>query len=217
MPGRTRRCEEREWRDRIQACMHGPTRAGCAQAAAKSERTGIGACARGPHGENAEPRRFIVATRHSAVHRSAAMPYTLTPAGNALAIAERQWAAAANVASVGDDTQPTIQFTGFSSCIGIAARNNDGTDVIGIHLAIYAADGTQFGVGDVATVINVLQAWDYDALTTMVIGQISAWKGEIPTALNQLIAALDNPRQFAYGDGVYGAGLNDANVLMPTF
>ncbi|ALN89032.1 hypothetical protein [Lysobacter gummosus] len=145
------------------------------------------------------------------------MPYTLTPAGNALAIAERQWAAAANVASAGDDTQPTIQFTGFSSCIGIAARNNDGTDVIGIHLAIDAADGTRFSGGDVATVINVLQAWDYDPLTTMVIGQISTWQGTIPAAFDQLIAALGNPRQFAYGDGVYGAGLNDANVLMPTF
>ncbi|MBT2750199.1 MULTISPECIES: hypothetical protein [unclassified Lysobacter] len=145
------------------------------------------------------------------------MPYTLTPAGNALAIAECQWAAAANVPSVGGDTQPTIQFTGFSSCIGIAARNNNGTDVIGIHLAIDAADGTRFGVGDVATVTSVLQGWNYDPLTVFVIGQISTWKGTIPAAFDALIAALGNPRQFAYGDGVYGAGLNDANVLVPTF
>jgi hypothetical protein len=145
------------------------------------------------------------------------MPYTLTPAGNALAIAECQWAAAANVAAQNGDTLPTIQFTGFSSCIGIAARNNNGTDVIGIHLAIDAADGTRFGVGDIPTVMNVLQTWNYDPMTLFVVGQISTWKGAIPLAFAQLITALGNPRQFPYGDGTYGAGLDQANVLMPTY
>ncbi|MGO1073504.1 hypothetical protein [Lysobacter sp. CA199] len=206
---------------RIAACAHGLACAGGMQANTQqrpsASEPGIDTCAHGPHGANAEPGRFIVATRHPAAHRNAAMPYTLTPAGNALAIAEYQWAAAATVSSDSNHIRPTVQFTGSPSCIGIAARNNNGADVIGIHLAIDAADGTRFGVGDVATVTKVLQGWNYDPLTALVIGQIPTWKGTIPTAFDQLIAALGNPRQLAYSDGVYGAGVNDINLLVPTF
>lgn len=145
------------------------------------------------------------------------MAYQIEPCTTPLAIPERRWSANANVAPVGDETQPSVQFTAFSSCIGICARNNDGTEVIGIHLSLYDRDGTLFASADVATVTTILQDWNYDIDTVIVLGQTSAWQASAPQAYQDLLAALDNPDVYPFGDGQYGAGLNDGDVLEPTY
>ncbi|SDZ22473.1 hypothetical protein SAMN04487939_12459 [Lysobacter sp. yr284] len=146
------------------------------------------------------------------------MAYQIDPCTTPLAIPERRWAANANVApTAGGDTRPTVQFTPFSSCIGICARNNTGTQVIGIHLSVRDQNGALFSSGDVATVTGILQNWNYDIDTVIVLGQTSAWEGSVPQAYQDLLAALDDPAVYSFGDGQYGAGLNDGDVLEPTY
>ncbi|RDZ26592.1 hypothetical protein [Lysobacter silvisoli] len=144
------------------------------------------------------------------------MPYTINAGANALAIAEREWAAAANVAAVNGDTQPTIQFTAFTSCIGIAARNVAATQVIGIHLSIYDGN-TIFTAADVPNVIAILTAQNYDANNVFIIGQTSAWEASVNAAYAALVAALPNAQIYTLGDGTYGAGISAGGALEPTY
>ena len=146
------------------------------------------------------------------------MTYQIDPCATPLAIPERCWAANANVAPNGDgDTQPTVQFTAFTSCIGICARDNTGAQVIGIHLSVRDQDGALFAAGDVATVTAILQNWNYDIDTVIVLGQISVWQASVPVAYQALLDALGDPPTYPFADGQYGAGLNQDNVLEPTY
>jgi len=145
------------------------------------------------------------------------MAYQIEPCTTPLEIPERRWSANANVAPVGDETQPTVQFSAFSSCIGICARNNDGTEVIGIHLSVADQDGTLFASDDVATVTAILQDWNYDIDTVIVLGQISVWEASAPAAYQALLDALGDPQTYPFANGQYGAGLNDGDVLEPTY
>lgn len=144
------------------------------------------------------------------------MPYAIEFRNTPLAIPERCWGAAGNVPVQDGDTQPTVQFTGFSSCIGVCARNEDGSEVIGIHLSVLDGEGNAFAVGDVGKVSEILRSWGYDPLTVFVIGQTAVWEATVPAAYQALLASLGQPNVYSYGDGQYGAGLNQADVLVPT-
>lgn len=145
------------------------------------------------------------------------MAYTIEFCNTPLAIPERRWGAADNVPAQGADTQPTVQFTAFSSCIGICARNENGSKVVGVHLSVLDGAGHPFAASDAATVVAILRGWGYDRLTAFVIGQTSVWQATAPAAYQALLTALGQPKVYSYGDGRYGAGLNQANVLVPTF
>lgn len=145
------------------------------------------------------------------------MPYTIEFSNTPLAIPERTWAQADNVPPVDGDTQPSVQFTAFSSCIGICARNQAGARVIGIHLSVADGEGDLFAVNDVPQVSEILQSWGYDPATVFVIGQVAVWQESIPAAYQALLTSLGQPQVYSYGDGQYGAGLNLANVLVPTY
>lgn len=143
------------------------------------------------------------------------MPYTINPTRNPLAIAERQSAQALDVPpSEEGETRPTVQFTTFTSCIGIVARNRAATSVIGVHLAIFDGD-TRFTAADVPIVIASLG--DYDPSKVIVFGQISAWQASVGPAYDALLAELPQSQQHRFGDGQYGAGINEANELEVTF
>ncbi|QWP77730.1 hypothetical protein J5226_04765 [Lysobacter sp. K5869] len=145
------------------------------------------------------------------------MPYTIEFCNTPLTIPERRWGQADNVPPLDGDTQSTVQFTAFSSCIGICARNENGARVIGIHLSVTDDQGNVFAVNDVPTVSEILQTWGYDPLTVFVIGQAQVWQESVPQAYAALLASLGQPQVYSYGDGTYGAGLNPANVLVPTY
>ena len=146
------------------------------------------------------------------------MPYTINAGAAPLAIAECEWAAAANVApTAGGDTQPTIQFTAFTSCIGIAAQNAAGTQVIGVHLAIYDAANNQFSAADVPTVVGILQGQNYNPNSVFIIGETAVWQASVQAAYNALIAALPNAQIYSLADGTYGAGISAGGALEPTY
>ncbi len=148
------------------------------------------------------------------------MPYTINAGAAPLAIAECEWAAAANVAATATgDTQPTIQFTAFTSCIGIAARNLTGTQVIGVHLALYDANSNAFTAADVPTVTAILQGQNYNPNQCFIIGETAVWQASALAAYNALIAALPNAQIYSLADGTYGAGISaaPASALEPTY
>ena len=145
------------------------------------------------------------------------MPYTIEFSNTPLAIPERAWAQAENVPPVDGDTQSTVQFTAFTSCIGICARNDAGSRVIGIHLSVADDQGNVFAVNNVPQVSEILQSWGYNPATVFVIGQVAVWQESIPQAYQALLTTLGNPQVYSYGDGQYGGGLNLASVLVPTY
>ena len=122
------------------------------------------------------------------------MPYVLNPAANAMAIGECEWG-----------TAGTIQFTKFTSCVGVLAKVVGANNVIGIHLVMVDGNGNTFSAADVALVTNVLTAQNYDNTTCMIIGQIAYWTESNNAAYTALFNALNNPATYQFGDGVYGA------------
>jgi hypothetical protein len=122
------------------------------------------------------------------------MPYVLAQAANNMAIAECEWGNAG-----------TIQFTRFTSCLGVLAKVAGANNVIGIHLVMVDGNGNTFSAADVPTVTAVLAAQGYDNTTCMIIGQIAYWTRSNGAAYTALLNALNNPQTYQFGDGVYGA------------
>jgi hypothetical protein len=89
--------------------------------------------------------------------------YTLSGAGDAMAIAEQE---------VG--TGKTIRFTTFTSCIGVIGKKGDGT-LVGIHLVRFGSHGEPFKEADIPTVKARLSG-----LTDItIIGQTDFWEQEL--------------------------------------
>ncbi|HEU0014779.1 MAG TPA: hypothetical protein VFQ45_13920 [Longimicrobium sp.] len=129
------------------------------------------------------------------------MPYTLSQAANPMAIAECEWG-----------TAGTIQFTAFTSCLGVVAKVTGQNNVIGIHLVMVDGHGNTFGTGDVARVTGVLANQHYDNTTCHVIGATGFWQHSASAAYNALIAALNHPTVYTFGDGTYGATITGGAV-----
>ncbi|WP_310620708.1 hypothetical protein [Flexibacterium corallicola] len=132
------------------------------------------------------------------------MPYTLTPAANTMAIAEREYGTAAN----------QIQFTAFTSCIGVAVRI--GNDVRGVHLTISGADGTTLFSPDI--VPDVMAVLENNYTEAFIIGQIQYWEAQengVSLAYADLVTAVSavvvggavgaNFTTYPLADGTYGA------------
>lgn len=129
------------------------------------------------------------------------MPYVLAQAANNMAIAECEWGNAG-----------TIQFTRFTSCVGVLAKVAGADNVIGIHLVMVDANGNTFGAADVPLVTQVLTAQGYDNTTCMIIGQIAYWTQSNNAAYTALVNALNNPDTFQLDDGVYGATITEGAI-----
>jgi hypothetical protein len=109
------------------------------------------------------------------------MPYTLVPA---VIIAERSY-----------EVAPTIQFTKFTSCIGVLAKVQGQPQVIGIHLALYDDDpeGHLISVEDVPQVNTVLTNMHYDPTTVRIIGMTDVWNSSVPEVYAALVTAYTTP------------------------
>lgn len=129
------------------------------------------------------------------------MPYVLTQAANVMAIDECEFG-----------TAGTIQFTKFTSCIGILAKVTGANQVIGIHLVLINTAGDQFSMADVLHVQQRLTALNYDNTTCMIIGQVAVWERSNQQAYNALVAGLNNPKIYPFGDGVYGATISGGAI-----
>jgi hypothetical protein len=89
--------------------------------------------------------------------------YTLSDASDPKAIKEKE---------VG--TGQIIQFTTFTSCIGVIGKKSDGT-LVGIHLVRVGADDKAFQKNDVPTVKARLSGLS----NITIIGQTDFWEGEL--------------------------------------
>ncbi len=120
-----------------------------------------------------------------------------------MAIAEQEYA-----------TAGTIQFTAFTSCIGIISRS--GTQITGIHLVIKSADDTLFNDAVIPVITGILGNYDQ----VWVIGRTGLWENPqngVNVAYDHLIAALTNPAIYPLADGTYGARLDAQGNLELTF
>lgn len=138
------------------------------------------------------------------------MPYTLNPAANAMAIAEREYGSAQNA----------IQFTAFTSCIGVVSMT--GNVITGVHLSISDQNGQLFTD---ATVPLVMAALGADYTDAFIIGRIAFWENPengVSQAYDKLVqqvragAQLQNFNTYPLGDGTYGADIQQGR-LSPTF
>lgn len=129
------------------------------------------------------------------------MPYHIVQAPDVLAIPEEQFGVA-----------QTIQFTKFTSCIGVLAKVKGANQVIGIHLVMVGLDGS-FNDGGVNAVMAVLNANNYDPTTAIILGQIAYWQtpsNGVSASYQQLVNQLRPVQTYQLADGYYGATV-DAN------
>jgi hypothetical protein len=116
----------------------------------------------------------------------------LNQAANVMVIEEREWG-----------TGQPIQFTKFTSCIGVLAKVAGQNQVIGIHLSILDENGNVFTAAVVPQITGVLAGQGYDNTTCQIFGMIDIWENELPAAYGALVAALNNPVQAQREDGTY--------------
>ncbi len=129
------------------------------------------------------------------------MPYVINNAPDPMAIAERQIGAAA-----------VIQFTPFTSCIGVITLSGD--TLTAVHLALTAADGGPF---DPAAAAVVLAALPDKYTSSVVIGSIAYWKNPVNGASAGYAALVDglvNPALYPLADGAYGARIEDGAIQL---
>ncbi|KZB55546.1 hypothetical protein AUP42_03200 [Thalassospira lucentensis] len=124
------------------------------------------------------------------------MPYVFSQAANPLAIAECEYASAAE-----------IRFSTFTSCIGIVGIRNG--EVFGIHLPLAVDDFVTNADIDAALVHCQGLA------QTTITGVIGAWTSSRPTVYAYLVAQLGNPAiGVDHDEGVYGARVNNGNLVL---
>lgn len=130
------------------------------------------------------------------------VPYKLTKASNPLAIAEREYASA-----------PKIQFTTFTSCIGVIAK--DGNTLTAVHLVMITAKEHTFNTSDAAKVLARLPK-KADAVT--IVGSIDMWEsgnGDVLTAgFQKLASRLENVKKDYRGDGKYSASIVNGEIVV---
>jgi hypothetical protein len=122
------------------------------------------------------------------------MSYTLNQAPDVMNIAECQYG-----------VSEVIQFTKFTSCIGVFAKVKNETKVIGIHLVMVNDASDEFTEKSVKEVVRVLNEQDYDAAKVIIIGRIDYWKTSVEVAYSALVKEIKPTKEFSFGDGVYGA------------
>ena len=129
------------------------------------------------------------------------MPYTITPAGNILAISEREVGVGA-----------TIRFTGFSSCIGVIAL--DGANLTAVHLSLRAADDTPFKL---AAANKALAALGDTYSKALIMGCVDVWE-DPATGVTQgyqfLKSNLNNFSRLNLAEGAYGATVNGTAIKL---
>jgi len=131
------------------------------------------------------------------------MPYILNNTLLPMAIAERE---------IGNADE--IQFTAFTSCIGVVVLL--GGNLTAVHLALTAADGGAFNAAAAAVVLAALPA---GYTSSIVIGSIALWENPDNGAnvgYAALIAGLVNSTLYPLADGTYGAEI-DGGVITPTY
>lgn len=134
------------------------------------------------------------------------MAYTLTQASNPMSIGEQQYGSGGS-----------IQFTKFTSCIGVIAKVKNKKEVIGIHLVMIDEDGNKFSTGDVSTVTGVLNGASYDPNQVVLIGAISYWTESNKAAYDALVKAIKPTNTYPLADGVYGATIDEDGLIELTY
>jgi precorrin-3B methylase len=129
--------------------------------------------------------------------------YHLTQTAAPLTIQEAEYAIA-----------PTVQFTQFTSCIGILSKIRGQDNLIGIHLVIHDQQDNKFNIVTAAQVRELLEIHNCDQSTTKIIGQIRVWRDSNEKAFERLVDLLDVPeeRQYPLDDGSYGGTIEDGEI-----
>jgi len=130
--------------------------------------------------------------------------YRLSRAGNILTIAEREY-------GIGNE----IKFTTFTSCLGVMSKVRTEGNIIGVHLGLLSSDSA-ITPQDVGQVKWLLDRYNYDTTSTVIIGAISVWERSAPDVLRRLFKDLglhrNHPRVHAMGDYTWGGRITGNEV-----
>lgn len=135
------------------------------------------------------------------------MTYQFSQAANAMAIAEQEYATAA-----------TIQFTGFTSCIGVIAKK--GPLLTGVHLVMSSPSRTVFNQIAATRLMYEVLGNQYDKVC--IIGCVDLWRnpqnGVVAAfqKLESMIRSLELVQTFNFAAGTYGATV-DGNDIEITY
>jgi hypothetical protein len=130
-------------------------------------------------------------------------PYKLSQAANPDAIAEREYASAAE-----------IGFTQFTSCIGVIAK--EGPTLTAVHLVAATGKDHIFNTNDVSKVLGRLPKKP-DAVS--IVGSIDIWEDQangkvLTAAFQKLTDSLQNLAKDYRGDGKYGARIAGDTIVV---
>ncbi|QNH21795.1 hypothetical protein HEP73_02723 [Xanthomonas sp. GW] len=133
------------------------------------------------------------------------MPYQFEQASSPQQIAERQFASVSLEA--GPTTGTLLQFTPFTSCIGVAVNNNG--ILIGVHLSLFGADGTPFSAESVDEVMRLTGKDQQPGAPCIVFGQTAYWENSLPAAYQLLLQQLQPNEVYALADLTPGIGVDN--------
>ncbi|HYY27505.1 MAG TPA: hypothetical protein VE860_06165 [Chthoniobacterales bacterium] len=134
------------------------------------------------------------------------VPYKLSKASNALAIAEREYASDA-----------TIRFTAFTSCIGVIAK--DGNKLTAVHLVAVTGKDHACNANDIAKVLGRLPKKP-DAVT--IVGCIDVWENQangkvLVGAFQKLTGSLQNVTKDYREMGTFGASIVSDEIVVKQY
>ncbi|KUI98904.1 hypothetical protein [Vibrio sp. MEBiC08052] len=131
------------------------------------------------------------------------MSYTLTETSDVMKIKEQEYSSAGKV-----------QFTAFTSCIGILAKKKDKSEVIGIHLVMMSKDEEWFDKTAAQTVKNCLTTENYDSSDVLLIGCLSLWESDDRTKAGyaELKKLIQPTHEYQLADGIYGGEIESGKV-----
>ena len=135
------------------------------------------------------------------------MAYQFSLSANPLAIAEQEYATAA-----------TVQFTAFTSCIGVIAKK--GPMLTGVHLVMTAPDGTLFNQNAATRLMYEVLGNQYDRVC--IIGCVDLWRNPQNNVLaafqklESMIRSLQVVQTYNFAAGTYGATI-DGNDIEITY
>ncbi|MBP2294993.1 hypothetical protein [Azospirillum rugosum] len=130
------------------------------------------------------------------------MPYTIQATNAVMAISEREYG-----------TAQRIQFTQFTSCIGVLGVVNG--EARGVHLSISDQNQDLFDAQAVEQVVALFPG----AEQIKIIGQIALWTNpdnRVSAAYDQMVQELNVAQDQIYpmSDGVYGAEISEGELQL---
>ena len=124
----------------------------------------------------------------------------------------RRAASSVNIPEMSYGFGRTIQFSPFTSCLGVVSTANTDKELIGIHLGLFQGN-TPTAVEDMYWVESLLRWSGYNRQKVFLVGLLDWWPQEILNRLHTLGSSVTERKG---GDGNYRAYLSQGKIRITT-